>query len=388
MSLIRKFDWRNLILLGVSLIVTLAIAEVGLRLFWNPVVQSKISGYNSAPYLCPNKYWKVWHYPNANVNHIIDCFNVKYSTNSLGMRSKEIEAGKRGIMLLGDSFIEGYGVNDNETAAVVMNTLVGEKYFVLNMSTSGGFSTVHETALYENFGRFYSPAVVVLYFLNYNDLYDNVKAIGEGLVDENLELIYPRAAGLDEVLKYINSNKPKTKAKRGEKGLRLTSFFDRGWRVFKEWFQLTFNVRLNIRTAVAEVYSPNPSPIIEKGWKITTRTLRHLKELTDKNNAKLVVVSIADPYQTDKTWLRLSSLNLKKHLDGRYPNRKMAEICRELGITHYDMLDDTLKYINNKNLKFPYLSFTCNTHYNREGHALLANLTVSFLKKQGIISVK
>jgi hypothetical protein len=304
------------------------------------------------------------------------------------MRSKEVETGKRGIMLLGDSFIEGFGVNDNEVAAAVMNTLVGEKYPVLNMGTSGGFSTVTETALYENFGRFYSPAVVVLYFLNFNDLYDNVRAIEGGLVDENLELIYPRATGHDEVLKYIHSNKSKTMTDPGEKGLRLISFLYREKKIFQGWFQLTFNVRFRLETALVDVYSPNPSPTIEKGWEITTRTLRHLKGLTDRNNAKLVVVSLADPYQTDKNWLRLSSLKFRKNIDGRYPNRKMAEICRELGITHYDMLDDTLKYINDKNLKFPYLSFTCDRHYNREGNALLAHLTVSFLKKQGMIFVK
>jgi len=73
------------------------------------------SSRQSAPFLAENRYWGVWHYPNHVVDHEESCFRARYRTNSLGMRGPEVRPGTAKIALLGDSFVEGFGNDDDAT---------------------------------------------------------------------------------------------------------------------------------------------------------------------------------------------------------------------------------------------------------------------------------
>ena len=157
------------------------------------------SSRQSAPFLAENRYWGVWHYPNHVVDHEESCFRARYRTNSLGMRGPEVRPGTAKIALLGDSFVEGFGNDDDATVAQVMQRQLGDRYDVLNFGVSGGFTTVDELALYENFARYFDPRVVVLFFVNYNDLQENLQSDQARLVDHAAPLLRPPASFEDAV---------------------------------------------------------------------------------------------------------------------------------------------------------------------------------------------
>ena len=69
------------------------------------------------------RFWKrndprfgVWHESNAEWVHEESCFKVTYRTNSVGARDRErsVSSTKPRVVVLGDSILEGLGVNDEQ----------------------------------------------------------------------------------------------------------------------------------------------------------------------------------------------------------------------------------------------------------------------------------
>ena len=61
--------------------------------------------------------WGSWHKINSSTLQKRSCFNVKYSSNGIGARDSSFKSNyKNDVILLGDSFAEGYGVNYENTS--------------------------------------------------------------------------------------------------------------------------------------------------------------------------------------------------------------------------------------------------------------------------------
>ena len=97
-----------------------------------------------------------------------------YTTNAFGMRdqARTKDKARPRVAVLGDSFVEGYLVDDDQTFTRVMQDRVFEgSTEVLTSGTSGFFGTTQQWLVYEHLARD-SPDVVVVAFLNENDLFD------------------------------------------------------------------------------------------------------------------------------------------------------------------------------------------------------------------------
>jgi hypothetical protein len=105
--------------------------------------------------------------------------------NSHGLRGPERDyakpAGVRRVLLLGDSFVEGYTVAESDTVAAVLERQLGPGWEVLNGGTHG-WSTDQEYLFWQQEGVRYRPDDVVL-FLYYNDLPGNVSGDGKPYFD-------------------------------------------------------------------------------------------------------------------------------------------------------------------------------------------------------------
>ena len=105
-------------------------------------------------------------------------FLSSFSTNSLGLRGNEIGAkGERHrILVLGDSQAFGFGVEDDETYAFhleeCLNRQASETYEVLNGGVPG-YGTVDQLNFLRAHGAALQPDLVILNFLNQNDLFEN-----------------------------------------------------------------------------------------------------------------------------------------------------------------------------------------------------------------------
>ena len=118
--------------------------------------------------------------PNVDTYHFYpDEYRVRIRTNNMGLRGsrnyeREKPNGVLRIALLGDSFIFGHGVNDNEVASSrleMMYRQAGAEAEVLNFGVSG-FGQAEELITFENIVQKYDPDYVVIFYFN-NDIGNN-----------------------------------------------------------------------------------------------------------------------------------------------------------------------------------------------------------------------
>ena len=165
-----------------GLVIALLLSEVLVRVFFDEAVQPRFvidAGYG----VRANK-------PNVITRHYVPGdYDVRITTNSAGMRGQREYPvarvpGKRRILLLGDSFPFGYGVEDTEVVSAVLETLLnagsapdaaaGGGYEVINLSVAG-FGQAEELVTWEKRAREYRPDVVVLFYFD-NDVGNNAVA--------------------------------------------------------------------------------------------------------------------------------------------------------------------------------------------------------------------
>lgn len=105
--------------------------------------------------------------------HAENCFltkNIHY--NSLGFRDKEHSIKKKNIRIavMGDSFLEGFTVNNNQVFHAKLTELTGIE--TLNFSRRG-YGTANSLAVYELLARRFKPDLVLLGFYMGNDVHDD-----------------------------------------------------------------------------------------------------------------------------------------------------------------------------------------------------------------------
>lgn len=152
-----------------SVLVALAIGEVLVRLAFPPVPETldeelvTSGAYQDHPVIG----WL----PRPNASGHSKRFNSTFRTNSRGLRDREHSLertpGVRRIVMLGDSFAWGWGVNDHEVFASVLETRL-ERTEVVNLGVTA-FALAQEFEYLKLEGALYQPDIVVLAFCQ-NDI--------------------------------------------------------------------------------------------------------------------------------------------------------------------------------------------------------------------------
>lgn len=175
----------GLIALGIGLVAALLLAEGVVRVVFDEAVQPRFvidSGYG----VRANK-------PSTETRHYVPGdYDIHITTNSSGMRGRgeyplARVRGRARILVLGDSFPFGYGVEDDEVVSAQLEAIRNESFSsqpveVLNLAVSG-FGQAEELVTYENFAKGYQPDVVIwFYFSNDigNNMVSNLYAVGSG----------------------------------------------------------------------------------------------------------------------------------------------------------------------------------------------------------------
>lgn len=114
----------------------------------------------------------VWHYADSTL-HEGDCFRVTYHKNAFGARDRErnLSAAQPRVIVLGDSFVEGYGVGLPERFTNRLEAATGREF--MNFGTSGHFSPTQSYLLYRHLARRFDHRTVVLCVLPWNDFIED-----------------------------------------------------------------------------------------------------------------------------------------------------------------------------------------------------------------------
>ena len=161
---------KRLGLLASSLFLCLGLLEFLLRIFaplqWIFPVSDWTHQYGIIAY--PDRQ-----IVNAQPGH----FRYTYTTNKDRLRGKWVSphSHKRNLLLLGDSNVFGFGVQDNETIDVRFNELTSSSPRMINMG-NGGWSLPQAVRRYIDIGREFTPEGIILHMAG-NDLEDPVYGI-------------------------------------------------------------------------------------------------------------------------------------------------------------------------------------------------------------------
>ena len=123
--------------------------------------------------------------PNARTLSKTEDYIVEVRTNSRGLRDREHDVrpqpGVRRIVVLGDSFMEAYQVDEDRALPRLLEKAFDDsRVEVINLGV-GGYGTLQELLFWEEEGRRYNPEVVILAVFLGNDLTDNSRALQERL---------------------------------------------------------------------------------------------------------------------------------------------------------------------------------------------------------------
>ncbi len=333
---------KKILLLFASILIVLLLSEAGLQFInypkksWSPWESDPHTGFHYAPKL--------------DQRMVSSEYDVSITTNEDGFRDDpiQIKQGPR-IVLLGDSFTFGYGVDRPFIFADLLERQLGTE--ILN-TASGGFDLIHQVQWLKHYGKKYSPDLIIYMLYLGNDLVGNWR--------------WERKNG-----NIASSDRPTVRSHRDIKIVTLLKilrhrlFFRRvnqKWKLPDEYLALT---------------AKNLSPTAQRDYEYSKTLTAELVEETKKINTPLLVVLI--PYKTmvqsdDQAELANQIANFDLLYDLGQPNRTVAAWLHELKIPFLDLTPEMKKLPDTQTLYYQK-----DGHLTRNGHRAVAAILRNFL---------
>jgi len=317
--------------------------------------------------LVKNKEWGVWHKP-GQFTYQDGCLEMDNFYNSYGARDKERTKSSTDInrvILLGDSFVEGFGVKENKRFSNLLEKQTGRE--MMNFSCNS-FSPLQAVLMYKNLASEYTHNTIIFGIFPFNDIPDDdIEITG------NNEVYKPFLIKTDTgfSVKFTGTFNPADTFINKSKG----SFTERTVRVLKAftcWYNIVSYLKLrnsenkkmkNSSVKIPSYYFDFSASQIERLGEI-------LKELRKSAvNKRIIVFTI--PVVQD--FLRMEKESTQPPLPG-----ELKKICSENNMEYLD-LTGLIKAAGKPYRNF---YFYCDPHWNESGHKLVADiLTNQFFSK-------
>lgn len=358
---------------------------------------------------------------------------VVYRYNRLGFRGPDFSFTKPSdtlrVLVLGDSFVEGYQFNDDELLTAKMQDILREKtgrrVEVINLGISG-WGTAQELLAYQRVGRHFNPDVVLLFFSTCNDIIDASEVLS-GIYHQKLRLIKPYFTLSNDELrlhppsrqrinrinrkisvgtKYAQTKPWETVPKkaawlchsrvgywfwtRWDRPSRLRLLLDK-WGISKyekilhstTWGEHGHYRDLSLRFWI---YSSRPDALWRSTLRTEMRLLMRLARTVELNQGKFLLVSGANVEQVESDiWeltMRLHPDMGKWDLDLDLPEKTINEVCRAGNINSYSLLPGFRKTAREGKSLF----FREDGHWNEAGQTLAAEAVAEYLYRHGYVA--
>ena len=274
-----------------------------------------------------NKDFGVWHKKNSFYNHKSECFNVSYKFNSYGARDKErtLEGLGRTI-LIGDSFVEGYGVKSEDTISNNLEILSGNEF--LNFGTSGHFGSTQYRLLYENLAKNFQPDKLIVFISVNNDFEDDSYDFGK-IYHKNRYRPYLIENNNDYKIIYFDENKFNNKSiSENKKIINFLNNFTYSYnllRYFKQKIYYLINIKnynksLKIIEGISEENNDTTENTYyetysEKSYEILKYNLTQINKLVKSNNIDFWLISVGFEKEIRSQLNKKKKLKLVKNLE-------------------------------------------------------------------------
>ena len=342
---------KKLALLASATLLSLVIAESAARWIERASEKSKVHYLTAYD---PALGWSKQ--PNRSVENTTSEFHVIETTNSRGLRGQEVPfektPGVYRVLLLGDSFLEGYtvGFDDlvSEQLRLLLEERLGSPVEVVNGGTVG-YSTDQELLFYELEGRRYHPDATALLFYG-NDVWFNRSA-------RYWRGAKPRFALEGGELVLTNSPVPPPDpddfayAVPGGHGLgRLVRQSDAWLGARSAFYRLARKAvadspltrRLLIEAEFADVpgewkpWSKRPTPEFEEAWTLTEALLKRLRDRVEADGSTFslfYIPSRQDIYEENWEETKRAYAMNDQDWDPSEDSRQLASVCERNAFT-------------------------------------------------------
>ena len=354
MNINRRGLLINLALIAISTVTALFLCEVALRLV----------GYEPL-YVSPerDRFWKYdpllgWaHRPGQKGIFETKQFRTVVQINDNGLRDRQHSYERQNefqrILVLGDSFAWGYGVDASERFSQLLEKSLSVE--VINAGVSG-YSTDQELLWYKNEGIKYETDLVILVLAG-NDVGDNERQL--------VNTIYYKPKFVIDNGQLVLTGYPVPKT--GPQGRLIYSLSQRSalaYFLVRRYFDLlSFYSERKVSSDHANVPAPASSIQAErKPFEVTIALLDEIRNIAESRKSKFMIVA------TDRWW--------------NYPSEEtykdFVSIMRSRGFLVLDV--ESIPGFDPKKMLIP-----DDGHWNQSGHVFVAQQLKDFIEKNGLI---
>jgi hypothetical protein len=312
------------------------------------------------------------------------------------------------IAVLGDSFAEAMHVPMEQAFWSLLerkleecNAFPGKHVEVMNFGVSG-YGTAQELMTLRQKVWDYSPDIVVLTFTNYNDIYDNSRALSKSqdvpyFTYRNGELVYDASFRDSSAYQWHDSKLSKL-GRWFHDHLRLVQLIHYAQFVGKLRLTEWRNQRRAAATQPAQIpagataprsaptadeigidnmiYVEPPDDNWKEGWRVTEGLIRQMSDEVRQRGAKFVVVTLSNAIQVYPD--PVVRQNFMKHIGVStvfYPNLRLKDFAQRQQIDFLDLAEPMQVYADqNKVFLHGFGKDLGNGHWNPAGHRLAADL--------------
>lgn len=384
MNLLKKFI-KYIFLIAMGTLMGIAVLEIAVRVFLGAKPETYLREFSRYH---PILGWEKT--PNKEGYFRRGDALIHEKMNSKGLRDREYPYEKADsifrILVLGDSFTEGYDVNVDDLFTEILETELNrqqqhQRYEIINAGT-GGYSTDQEHLFFQIEGYKYRPDIVVLMTYLTNDVYYNLQPkygnyfkplfeqsgdslklietpLSQPAVSESAKNIFRHLALYPIVSNIILTHFP-TLAR---------CMHNLGWISKSTMDVAVADPNGKTYPASFEIYAKEYDASTDHAWKVTELIIGNLKRSVENTGASLVVCAIPDKFEIDSAaWTRTQSIYRVNDSiwDIHKPRKQLAAICEARDIAYIDLA----QCFTATNDKVPLYN---GVHWNEEGNRMAAD---------------
>jgi len=314
-----------------------------------------------------------WHKKNYKIKDGQKCFDVIYETNDVGARDNKnyqnIANNNNNILLIGDSFAEGYTLNIKDTFHINFEKKIDKKILNFGVSNSG---PLNYFLMIDNINKNYKYSELIYFFNPGNDFIDNNENFKFFQSDKNYQIYYKNKSF--EHYSNINFNDYIIQQSKIDLFSIIKSFLksytytSNLLLTFKFQF-LNYKQNKKIKKKLSQHHNELQSKItISSGYNVTDDDIYdgaifYLDKFFEKIPINIKKTIVIIPNQKDLADL----YNNKKLFDNNNWYEDLLIISKKYNINVIDYLN---YFIANKaitSLNYKNLFHDCDIHYNKKG---------------------
>ncbi|WAC03790.1 hypothetical protein N7U66_10425 [Lacinutrix neustonica] len=295
------------------------------------------------------------HLPNASYRQKKYCFDVVYESNSKGFRDqeREINGETKRVVALGDSFIEGIGVSQEDRLTNLLERETGIPH--LNYGMAGNFGPTQYMMLYKTLARKYKHEAVLVSLLPSNDFIDDDYEInlrvGGDRYQPFLDGTYPNYE-----LVYYTDSIHKSKARPRKQGFihKVLKNFTYSYNMYRYVRAIQKVQTIPDDKLLAASKVPSYFNYSEKQFNRMRYALEAIKKLAGERPVMVYTIPI---FKEIKAYRR----------HGKNPlGKQLKSVCDAMGVEYLDLLPLT-KNLSTEDYEALFLS--CDGHWSEAGNA-------------------